>query len=129
VKALGTYIAVPPSMHPSGRRYAWSVDSAKELADAPEWLLRLIVAPKTNGLNGHASDWAKVLADGADEGKRDVTVTSIAGHLLRCRVSPHVVLELLCAWNTTQCRPPLPNEDITRIVNSICAKELRRRGH
>ena len=35
----GGYVLAPPSMHPSGRRYCWSVDSAGKFADAPEWLI------------------------------------------------------------------------------------------
>src|SRR5215471_1208019 len=37
----GGYVLVPPSMHPSGKRYAWSVDSAASFADAPDWLLSI----------------------------------------------------------------------------------------
>ena len=41
VRGDGGYIIVPPSVHPSGRAYAWSVDSADDLAAAPIWLLHL----------------------------------------------------------------------------------------
>ncbi len=34
------YVVAPPSLHPSGRRYAWSVDSSADgFADAPAWLV------------------------------------------------------------------------------------------
>jgi bifunctional DNA primase/polymerase-like protein len=39
VRGNGGYIIAPPSLHPSGRRYAWSVDSANVFAPAPAWLL------------------------------------------------------------------------------------------
>ena len=41
----GGYVVAPPSLHPSGNRYRWSTSSAKAIADAPVWLLGLIVAP------------------------------------------------------------------------------------
>jgi hypothetical protein len=52
----GGYVVAPPSLHPNGRAYRWSVDSSDEFADAPDWLLELLKAPpKPNGsLNGHA---------------------------------------------------------------------------
>ena len=36
----GGYVVVPPSIHESGRAYCWSVDSADELAIAPDWLVQ-----------------------------------------------------------------------------------------
>jgi hypothetical protein len=41
VRGDGGYVIAPPSIHPSGRPYAWSVDSADDLAAAPIWLLHL----------------------------------------------------------------------------------------
>jgi Primase C terminal 1 (PriCT-1) len=35
---------------------------------------------------------------------------------------------LLQVWNEARCRPPLPPEDIERIVDSIASKELMRRA-
>lgn len=42
VRGDGGYVLAPPSIHPTGRVYAWSVDSASEFADAPEWLVEKI---------------------------------------------------------------------------------------
>jgi hypothetical protein len=41
VRGDGGYVLAPPSIHPSGRTYAWSGDSADDLANAPDWLLQL----------------------------------------------------------------------------------------
>jgi Primase C terminal 1 (PriCT-1) len=48
---------------------------------------------------------------------------------MRRYIDPHVVLTLLQSWNITHCTPPLPTEDVERIVNSIAGKELQRRLH
>jgi hypothetical protein len=128
-RGVGGYVLAPPSIHPSGRAYAWSVDSASSIADAPDWLLARI-AKGSNG-KGEATPpevWRELVAGGVDEGQRDCTVAKLAGHLLRRFVDAHVVLELMQVWNAARCRPPLPAEDVTRIVDSICGAELRRRG-
>jgi hypothetical protein len=126
----GGYVLAPPSLHPSGRRYAWSVDSAAIFAEAPQWLLDRITAPKNR--NGKsvipASEWRELVANGAMEGTRDCSATKLAGYLLRRCIDPVVVLELMQCWNATRCTPPLPVEDIERVVNSVAGRELRRRG-
>ena len=132
VRATGGFVICPPSIHPSGRAYAWSVDSANAFAAAPEWLLAKITE-RTNG-NGAAptppSTWRRLMADGVDEGQRDASAAKLAGYLMRRFIDPTVVLEIVRMWNTARCRPPLPDADIERVVNSIAGKELqRRRGH
>ena len=42
IRGDGGYVIAPPSIHPSGKRYEWSVDSNDEFAEAPEWLHELI---------------------------------------------------------------------------------------
>jgi hypothetical protein len=42
VRGSGGYCLAPPSVHPTGRRYAWSVDSGNAIAAAPPWLIGLV---------------------------------------------------------------------------------------
>ncbi|WP_084801597.1 bifunctional DNA primase/polymerase [Bradyrhizobium sp. Ec3.3] len=126
VRGEGGYVLSPPSIHPSGRPYCWSVDSANAIADAPGWLLALQAgAPvgKTPSL-----EW-RLLIEGVSEGARDCSIAKLAGHLLRHHIDPFVALGLLQSWNATDCTPPLPRGDVERIVNSIAGRELRRRGN
>jgi hypothetical protein len=125
----GGYVLAPPSVHPSGRRYEWSVDSANAFAAAPDWLLDKIADP-TNGTRPAAlppSHWRALVLAGLEEGTRDVNLTRLAGYFLRRRLDAVFVLEILRSLNATHCRPPLPDDDILRIVESIAARDLKRR--
>jgi hypothetical protein len=126
VRGDGGYVLCPPSIHPSGRRYCWSVDSANSIADAPGWLL-----DKQNGVTVRTTpspEW-RALIEGVGEGARNCSLARLAGHLLRHHVNPFVTLGLLQAWNATNCAPSLPAAEVEQIVNSISSKELRRRGN
>jgi hypothetical protein len=129
-RANGGYILAPPSVHPTGRVYAWSVDCANEIAPAPDWLLKKITARMSgDGKATPPSEWRALVGSSIAEGQRDCTLTKLAGYLLRRYVDPVVVLELVQAVNATRCTPPLPQDDLERIVASICGIELRRRGN
>ena len=112
VRATGGYVLAPPSIHPSGRRYCWSVDSSNTLAAAPDWLLDKIADP-INGARPVAlppSSWRELVLTGLEEGTRDVSFTRLAGYFLRRRLDAVLVLEILRSLNTTHCRPPLPDD-------------------
>jgi hypothetical protein len=129
IRANGGYVLVPPSLHPSGKKYAWSVDSAETFAPPPQWLIEKVATP--SGANGKEAMSAAALRALFDseivEGKRNVTLTRIVGHLLRRRVDPLVVVEIATAINAARCAPPLPLDEVATICDSIAARELKRR--
>ena len=70
-----------------------------------------------------------MMAEGVPEGRRDATLARITGYLLRHHIDPVFAAGLVQIFNATRCLPPLPDEDVERIVNSIAGKELKRRQH
>jgi len=103
IRATGGYVLAPPSVHPTGRRYAWSVDCASAIADAPTWLLQTIATPtNSNGSTTAPSEW-RTLVQGVSEGARDCSLTKLTGYLLRRHVDPFITLELVRVFNATRC--------------------------
>jgi hypothetical protein len=133
VRANGGYVLAPPSIHASGRRYHWSVDTGNRIASAPDWLLARVTAANKACTSGTtpACEWHELVANGVAEGARNDSVARLTGHLLRRYVDPRVTLELIRTWNATRCRPPLTDKEIQQIVNSVAGRELKRReaGH
>jgi len=128
VRGDGGYVLAPPSVHPSGRRYAWSVDSGSKIAEAPAWLLAKIVDYSTSNGATPSSEWHRLATDGVAEGARNDSIAKLSGHLLRRYVDPWVALELIRTWNAARCRPPLADKEIQQIHNSIAGKEIKRRA-
>jgi hypothetical protein len=128
IRGEGGYVLAPPSMHPSGRAYCWSVDSASAFAHAPEWLLSKVNGSNGNGAATPSAVWRDLARDGVDEGARNDSIARLAGYLLRHRIDPIVALAFLIGWNATRCRPPLDDAEVAGIVDSICGREMKRRG-
>jgi hypothetical protein len=117
----GGMIVAPPSVHPSGRRYAWRAGRGPGEA-APAALPRWLLEDPASGPDraGHPADhWRRLLAEGVSEGARNNTIASIAGHLLWHGLDPDAVTELLLCWNRERCRPPLADAEVARTVQSI----------
>jgi hypothetical protein len=133
VKGDGGYVVVPPSVHPTGRRYEWEIMHRPleiPVAPLPDWMRPLLEEPEQviPTTARHAEEWRTLVENGADEGSRNNTITRLAGHLLRRRVDPFVVLSFLLSWNRTHCRPPLTDEEVGKIVDNIARREAIRRG-
>ena len=117
IKANG-YVIAPPSVHASGKSYRWrdgcDPDSV-EVADAPEWLVRLATAGevKTNGT-------PKQSAHGAiPNGQRNATLASLAGGMRRNGFDQEAIAAALHAENRAKCSPPLDDEEVERIAASV----------
>lgn len=127
LRAEGGLVVAPPSVHPSGKRYAWREGcdpAAMALASMPQWLEELV--REKSAFRGHpAWYWRDLLRAGVEEGVRNNTIASIAGHLLWHGVDPEIVTELLLCWNRVRCRPPLEDDEVVRISSSITRLHLR----
>ena len=86
----GGYVIVPPSIHPSGRAYEWSVDSGDELAVAPDWLVQLARTKPHDRFRSARSQAIKTAAgsqratsDAYGSAALDREIEALAGHACR----------------------------------------------
>lgn len=102
-------VVAPPSVHISGENYEW--EKLKSLPSVPDWLINLMDAGAYPSSTGEA--------DVILEGKRNTTLTSKAGQHHRQGVDKKTLKEKLLADNVKLCRPPLPDEEVISIVESV----------
>lgn len=129
VRGDGGYIAVSPSLHISGSKYEWELSSRPlevELADIPEWLLKLIAEPGKNEPKP-VTHWREI-AQGVGEGQRNQAVAALTGRLLSRGFDPIEAAALVMAWNTCYNQPPLPDHEVSRTIDSIAKREWNRRN-
>ncbi len=124
----GGIIVAPPSIHPSGRAYAWEVSHHPDdtaLAPLPAWLAQM--ARDTEAQRGHPiAYWHRLVTQGVAEGERNNSIAALTGHLLWRGVDAKVALDLLLCWNAERCRPPLSADEVARTVASIEKLHSRR---
>jgi hypothetical protein len=126
----GGYVCAPPSLHPEGGACAWSIDSASEFADAPEWLLNLAVGERRDDGTVEATTpeaWRTFLGDEVEGSRRGAAVARFHGLLVRKFLDPLIALDMVRMFNTLRCRPPLDDAVIVDIATNITKREKQRR--
>jgi Bifunctional DNA primase/polymerase, N-terminal/Primase C terminal 1 (PriCT-1) len=126
-RGQGGYVLAPPSVV-NGRSYTWSVDSGDRIAEAPGWLLGLLERSGGNGAPTPPEEWQALALEGVDHGARNQTIARVAGLLFRRLPEPTLAAQLVACFNAVKCRPPLGAEELKRTLDSIAAREMRRRG-
>lgn len=136
----GGFVYAPPSPHPSGTRYEWMQPPGEnEVMPAPGWLMDLLMAqgvagtangntaPQNGGGTGVRDELDEALLTGVDEGRRNDVAARLAGRYLALGNSPTATLYVLRTWNQLN-RPPMPDQELQIICQSITRKELMKRA-
>jgi len=128
VRGDGGYVIAPPSIHPTGRAYAWSVDSAAEFAEAPDWLHeRIHVDIAGAGKGKPLEHWHRKLTSTVHNGERNATLASICGKLLHSGLDDVTLLyDVMLCVNAARCETPLAEAEVETVVASVLRTHLNR---
>ena len=131
IRGDGGYVVLPPSIHPSGRPYVWSVDSADHFAEAPAWLMNLLGCGNNRNCRRQAKSpehWHFTITSTICNGARNSTLTSICGKLLHSGLTELAFLyDVMCCINIARCEEPLSESEVHIIVASVARTHMNRR--
>jgi putative DNA primase/helicase len=117
IKSDGGSIVVAPSIHVSGKRYRWR--NCAPIAGAPEWFLQLLrEAARKSFTIGQGQ-----IGETIPEGRRNVTLTSLAGTMRRRGLDAVEIEPSLLVVNERRCDPPLPEDEVRKVAAGVCRYE------
>lgn len=114
IRGDGGYVIAPPSIHSSGKQYAW-IDPDQPLADLPVWVTQpaQVIAATDEGV--------------VPEGKRNDAAARQAGKIFRA-LNPEdwegTGWPELQKWNQEKCRPPLDEGELRSVWDSIAKRAV-----
>jgi hypothetical protein len=118
IRGDGGYVIAPPSLHASGKPYAWELTHLPDeipLAPMPPWLLALCQASTRR----EAPSAGEPIA----HGQRNDTLFKLGCSFRARGCTEAVILAALREMNATQCHPPLADDEVATIAASCATYE------
>lgn len=127
IRGDGSYAMLPPSLHPDTQtEYVWEFDPDEhEIADADENVYAFIesVRKEPAGVDGERLE---VLTQGMCEGGRNDYLFKLGCKLQAQSWDDDLVAATIEGYNASKCRPPLPADEVRKIIGSVLSKP---KGH
>lgn len=117
IRGDGGYVVAAGSVHPNGNIYTWDKNSPPSqtlLADAPDWMLKMLIAEQSTQAHQQIVDNSAI-----PNGGRNNTLASLAGAMKRKGVGLDAIYSALLIENKQKCIPPLSDYEVKNIAESI----------
>lgn len=114
----GGYFIAPPSRHANGAIYEWLIRPEDESpAECPVWIRELLATAPAHSTS------APPISDRIPAGERNSTLTSLAGSMRRRGMTEAEIYAALASVNENRCHPPLSDDEVAQIAQSIARYE------
>ena len=124
VRGNGGYVVLPPSLHPCGDCYEWSISpDDMDVADADDKVYDFIRAVSKTKKRSDGWNSEKTGIPSAITENRNETLFSLGRSFLSRGTGHDEVATLIRSLNATICRPPLPADEVEKLIGSINSKE------
>lgn len=124
VRGNGGYVVLPPSLHPCGECYEWSISpDDMDVADADDKVYDFIRAVSKTKKRGDGWNAEKTGIPSEIKENRNETLFSLGRSFLSRGTGHDEVATLIRSLNATICRPPLPADEVEKLIGSINSKE------
>lgn len=124
VRGNGGYVVLPPSLHPCGDCYEWSISpDDMDVADADDKVYDFIRAVSKTKKRGDGWNSEKTGIPSEITENRNETLFSLGRSFLSRGTGHDEVATLIRSLNATICRPPLPEVEVEKLIGSINSKE------
>lgn len=122
----GGYVVAPPSLHPSGRRYAWTVSPWDVAPPPPPAALVDLLSEPAAVPDEYVGDevYARLLAEGSPDGRRHADMARLVGHYLAHGLGKREIAVILRPW-VERCRPPFPYDELYDMIHDLAEAEAR----
>lgn len=124
VRGNGGYVVLPPSLHPCGDCYEWSISpDDMDVADADDKVYDFIRAVSKTKKRSDGWNAEKTGIPSEITSNRNDTLFSLGRSFLSRGTGHDEVATLIRSLNATICRPPLPADEVEKLIGSINSKE------